>query len=174
MALLRTIWNSSDRVSPTCHQYQWIIEVSRLLMFLRVAAQRSSYSARKTVLPSLIVSSISTSFSSIGSTVRGLRSRMTISASFPVSRELSLPKTRFSRNHAHLSRCVPSRGVPRPGGGMGTDVSARAVEQRRRLSKNLGSLAVLPIGPPIAGRSAEMASGRDDLFDRHNLAAKAA
>jgi hypothetical protein len=37
----------------------------------------------------------------------------------------------------------------------------------RALSENPASLAGLPIHPPIAGRSAEMTSGRDDLIDRH-------
>ncbi len=37
----------------------------------------------------------------------------------------------------------------------------------QRLSKDSASLAGLPSHPPIAGRSAEMASGQDDLIDRH-------
>ncbi len=45
---------------------------------------------------------------------------------------LSVPKTRFSWDHGHLSRPVPSRGMPRPGGGLRVAVSADAVEQRQR------------------------------------------
>jgi hypothetical protein len=46
--------------------------------------------------------------------------------------QLSVPKTRFSWDHGHLSRPVPSRGMPRPGGGLRVAVSADAVEQRQR------------------------------------------
>ena len=49
-----------------------------------------------------------------------------------LQRELSVPKTRFSWDHGHLSRPVPSRGMPRPGGGLRVAVSADAVEQRQR------------------------------------------
>jgi hypothetical protein len=45
-------------------------------------------------------------------------------------RAMSLPKTRFWRNHAHLSRRIPSRGVPpQPGRGMGLTISTEAVER---------------------------------------------
>ena len=37
-----------------------------------------------------------------------------------------------------------------------------------RLSKDPASLTGLSIHPPIAGRSAEMASRRDDFIDRHS------
>ena len=47
-------------------------------------------------------------------------------------RHLSVPKTRFSWDHGHLSRPVPSRGMPQPGGGLRVVVSADAVEQRQR------------------------------------------
>ena len=43
-----------------------------------------------------------------------------------------LPKTRFSRDHGHLSRPVPSHGMPGPGGGLRMTVSADAAPQRRR------------------------------------------
>ena len=45
---------------------------------------------------------------------------------------LSVPKIRFSWDHGHLSSPVPSRGMPRPGGGLRVAVSADAVEQRQR------------------------------------------
>jgi hypothetical protein len=37
----------------------------------------------------------------------------------------------------------------------------------QRLSKDPASLAGLPIYPRISGRPAEMASGQNDLIDRH-------
>jgi hypothetical protein len=43
---------------------------------------------------------------------------------------LWVPKTRFSQNHAHLSRRIPGRAMPQPDGGMGTQLSAGAIEQR--------------------------------------------
>lgn len=53
-------------------------------------------------------------------------------ASVPARRYLSVPKTRFSWDHGHLSRPVPSRGMPRPGGDLRVTVSADAVERWRR------------------------------------------
>jgi len=47
-----------------------------------------------------------------------------------------------------------------------------AARQPRRLSKNTALRGGLSIHPPIAGRSAEMASGRDDLIDRHTTIRK--
>jgi hypothetical protein len=42
-----------------------------------------------------------------------------------------------------------------------------AVQQPLGLSENPASLAGLPIHRPIVGQSAEIASSRDDLIDRH-------
>ena len=46
-------------------------------------------------------------------------------------------------------------------------VRSRQRSRRKALSENPGLTAGLPVHPAIAGRSAQMASGRGDLVDRH-------
>lgn len=48
------------------------------------------------------------------------------------AQRLCVPKPCSSWNRGHLSRRVSNRGVPQPGGGMGAELSAGAIEQRQR------------------------------------------
>ncbi len=60
--------------------------------------------------------------------VMGDRYRITDFRIIPEPSTVCIPKTRFPRNHGHLSRRISSRGVARRGAGMGTRVSVGVVE----------------------------------------------